>query len=212
MAGTRAKLAQDRQWMRGGSAAMRGVLLGLVLERPGHGGDLANRMLVRLGDTWRVDTNDAYRLLEQLEREGLICSRVEPRKSSGRRPLIVYHPTAETSRALTLWMETLLPREPVRFGLHAKLAVARPDDAPRLLVALRDYEQRCLALAKMVIPNGGAQASWAALYMDCTREAVYAQLRAEIDWAAATRQRIAEHARRQAGQPGAAPPPSKPAR
>ena len=36
---------------------MRGVLLGLVLERPGHGGDLANRMLVRLGETWRIDTN-----------------------------------------------------------------------------------------------------------------------------------------------------------
>jgi DNA-binding PadR family transcriptional regulator len=200
MAGARAKPQQQhRQWMRGGSAAMRGVLLGLVLERPGHGGDLANRMLMRLGDTWRVDTNDAYRLLEQLEREGLICSRVEPRKSSGRRPLIVYHPTEETAQALTLWMETLLPREPVRFGMHAKLAVARAQDAPRLMIALRDYEQRCLALAKMVTPNGGAQLSWQALFMDCTREAVYTQLRAEIDWAATTRQRIAEHARRQSG-------------
>lgn len=196
MAEARAK-TQHRQWMRGGSASMRGVLLGLVLERPGHGGDLANRMLMRLGDTWRVDTNDAYRLLEQLEREGLICSRVEPRKNNARRPMIVYHPTAETSKALTLWMETLLPREPVRFGLHAKLAVARAEDAPRLMAALRDYEQECLALAKMVVPNGRAQASWPALFMDCTREAVYAQLRAEIDWAGATRQRIAEHARRQ---------------
>lgn len=188
---------------------MRGVLLGLVLERPGHGGDLANRMLMRLGDTWRVDTNDAYRLLEQLEREELICSRVEPSKSSSRRPMIVYHPTAKTSQALSLWMETLLPREPVRFGLHAKLAVARAEDAPRLMVALRDYEQKCLALAKMVTPNGGAQPSWPALFMDCTREAVYTQLRAEIDWAATARQRIAEHARRQSGQP---PQPSKPGR
>lgn len=176
---------------------MRGVLLGLVLERPGHGGDLANRMQVRLGETWRVDTNDAYRLLEQLEREGLICSRVEPRKSSGRRAMVVYHPTEKTSRALTMWMETLLPREPVRFGLHAKLAVARAEDAQRLMVALRDYEQKCLALAQLVTPKGGAQASWAALFMDCTREAVYAQLRAEIDWAASARQRIVEHARRQ---------------
>jgi DNA-binding PadR family transcriptional regulator len=207
MAGTRTKPRQ-RQWMRGGSASMRGVLLGLVLERPGHGGDLANRMLVRLGDTWRVDTNDAYRLLEQLEREGLICSRVEPRKSSGRRALIVYHPTAKTAQALSLWMETLLPREPVRFGLHAKLAVARAEDAPRLMVALRDYEQKCLALAKMVAPNGGAQHSWPALFMDCTREAVYTQLRAEIDWASTARQRIAEHARRQPvppAQPGKHP-------
>ncbi len=195
MAEARAK--SQREWMRGGSASMRGVLLGLVLERPGHGGDLANRMLMRLGETWCLDTNDAYRLLEQLEREELICSRVEPRKTSGRRPMVVYHPTAKTSQALTTWMETLLPREPVRLGLHAKLAVARSEDAQRLMLALRDYEQKCLALAKLVTPNGGAQASWAALYMDCTREAVYTQLRAEIDWAASTRQRIAEHARRQ---------------
>lgn len=204
MAGARAK-PQRRQWMRGGSASMRGVLLGLVLERPGHGGDLANRMLMRLGGTWRVDTNDAYRLLEQLEREELICSRVEACKGS-RRPLIVYHPTAKTSRALSTWMETLLPREPVRFGLHAKLAVARAEDAPRLMVALRDYEQKCLALAKMVTPNGGAQPSWPALFMDCTREAVYTQLRAEIDWAATARQRIAEHSTRQP------PPPVKQSR
>jgi len=176
---------------------MRGVLLGLVLERPGHGGDLANRMLVRLGETWRVDTNDAYRLLEQLEREELIESREEPRKNNERRTMIVYHPTPKTSHALTLWMETLLPREPVRFGLHAKLAVARAQDAQRLMVALRDYEQKCLALAQLVTPNGGAQHSWAALFMDCTREAVYTQLRAEIDWAAAARERIAEHAGRQ---------------
>jgi DNA-binding PadR family transcriptional regulator len=176
---------------------MRGVLLGLVLERPGHGADLANRMLTRLGETWRVDTNDAYRLLERLEREELLESREEPRKNNGRRTMIVYHPTPKTSHALTLWMETLLPREPVRFGLHAKLSVARPEDASRLMVALRDYQQRCLALAQLVTPNGGAQRSWTALYIDCTREAVYTQLRAEIDWAATTRDRIAEHAQRQ---------------
>jgi DNA-binding PadR family transcriptional regulator len=76
MANPRGKL-QKREWLRGGSASMRGVLLGLVLERPGHGGDLANRMLVRLGETWRLDTNDAYRLLEQLEREELLVSREE---------------------------------------------------------------------------------------------------------------------------------------
>lgn len=176
---------------------MRGVLLGLVLERPGHGGDLANRMVTRLGSTWRLDSNDAYRLLERLEREELLVSREEPRKNNGRGTMIVYHPTSKTPHALSMWMETLLPREPVRFGLHAKLAVARAEDAPRLMIALRDYEQECLALAQLVAPNGREQRSWGALYMDCTREAVYTQLRAEIDWAAAARDRIAEYAKRQ---------------
>jgi hypothetical protein len=65
------------------------------------------------------------------------------------------------------------------------------------MVALRDYEQNCLALARVVTPSGAPQRSWGALFMDCSREAVYTQLRAEIDWAAATRERIAEYGRRQ---------------
>jgi DNA-binding PadR family transcriptional regulator len=167
-------------------------LLGLLLERPGHGGDLANRLAVRLGETWRVDTNDVYRLLEQLENTGLAVSRDEPKRNNHRRTHLVYYPTEEAPKALTLWMETLLPREPVRLGLQAKLSVAREEDAPRLLHALMAYERECLVLAQLVSPTDGRGSSWAALCMDCTREAVYAQLQIEIDWATRTRRRINE--------------------
>jgi hypothetical protein len=91
-----------------------------------------------------------------------------------------------------MWMETLLPREPVRLGLQAKLSVARQQDAPRLLIALRAYERECLVLAHVVSPSEGEARSWAALCMECTREAVYAQLQTEVDWAARTRRRINE--------------------
>jgi len=180
------------RWMRGPSTPMRGALLGLLLERPGHGGDLANRLAARLGETWRVDTNDVYRLLEQLEKTGLAESRDEPKRNNHRRTHLVYHPTKETSEALTLWMETLLPREPVRLGLQAKLSVAREQDAPRLLQALKAYERECLMLAQLVGPIDGRGRSWTALCMDCTRDAVYAQLQIEIDWAQRTRRRINE--------------------
>jgi hypothetical protein len=89
-------------------------------------------------------------------------------------------------------METLLPREPVRLGLQAKLSVAREQDAPRLVIALRAYERECLMLARLVAPTDGEARSWAALCMDCTRDAVHAQLQTEVDWAAATRRRIEE--------------------
>ena len=184
---------EKTRWMRGPSTPLRGALLGLVLERPGHGGDLANRLAARLGETWRVDTNDVYRLLEQLEKTGLIVSRDEPKRSNHRRTHLVYHPTADASEALTLWMETLLPREPVRLGLQAKLSVAREEDAPRLLIALKAYERECLVLAQVVCPTDGLRHSWCALCMDCTRDAVYAQLQTEIDWAARTRRRINEY-------------------
>jgi hypothetical protein len=84
----------------------------------------------------------------------------------------------------------------VRLGLQAKLAVARPQDGPRLMVALKDYEQSCLALAQMVAPSSGERRSWTALCMDCTRDAAFTQLHAEINWAARTRQRLAEQLRR----------------
>ena len=181
--------SRKAKWMRGPSTPLRGALLGLLLERPGHGGDLANRLAVRLGETWRVDTNDVYRLLEQLERTGLARSREQPKRGDGGRTHLVYHPTAESSRALSQWMDTLLPREPVRLGLQAKLSVARREDAPRLLRALDAYERECLVLAQLVRPDRRAS-SWAAVCIDCTRDGVHAQLRAEADWAARTRRRI----------------------
>jgi DNA-binding PadR family transcriptional regulator len=185
--------------MRGPSTSLRGVLLGLLLERPGHGGDLASRLAARLGETWRVDTNDVYRLLEQLEQTGLAVAREEPRRSDDRRTHLVYHPTQETCAALTLWMETLLPREPVRLGLQAKLSVAREQDAPRLLVALEAYERECLMLAEQLAHDDGEARSWAALCLECSRGAVGAQLQTEADWAARTRQRIDEYTGRESG-------------
>lgn len=184
-----------RGWMRGASAPLRGALLGIVLERPGHGGDLASRLVARLGATWRIDTNDVYRLLDQLVADGLISAREEPRRDNARRTRVVYRPTELTENAMTAWMETLLPREPVRLGLHAKLAVARDADAHRLIMALREYERECLRLAQLVAPTAHEMRSWTALVMDCTRDAVWRQLQADVDWATQTRQRINERVR-----------------
>jgi len=183
---------EKTSWMRGPSTPLRGALVGLLLERPGHGGDLANRLAARLGETWRVDTNDVYRLLEQLEKTGLAVSREQPKRGNHGRSHLVYHPTETAPEALTLWMETLLPREPVRLGLQAKLSVARPQDAARLRVALRAYELDCLALAGRLHPRSGEAPSWPALCLDCARDGVHAQLQTEVDWAARTRRRIDE--------------------
>jgi DNA-binding PadR family transcriptional regulator len=186
--------ASTTRWMQGTSAPLRGALLGLLLERPGHGGELANRLIVRLGETWRIDPKDVYRLLTKLEEEGLASSQEEPRRGHERGTRVVYRPTEKTPRALVCWMETLLPREPVRLGLQAKLAVAREQDVPRLLRALREYERECLVLAQLVLPTEDQPRSWPALRLDCTRDSVYGMLRAEIAWATRTRHRIEEYA------------------
>jgi DNA-binding PadR family transcriptional regulator len=185
---------EKTEWMRGTSASLRGALLGLLLERPGHSYELANRLLTRLGETWRINPNDVYRLLKQLEDSGLASANEEPKRGNQRGTHSVYYPTELTAEALTRWMETLLPRGPVRVGLQAKLAVAREEDAPRLLAALRQYERECLDLLKLAPAAHDGRRSWKALFMDCTREAVDGQLRQEIAWSQRTRRRIKEHA------------------
>jgi DNA-binding PadR family transcriptional regulator len=187
-------IEDTRRWMRGPSSAVRGSLLGLLLERPGHGGDLASRLKARLGETWRIDSNDVYRLLKQLENDGLVGSRVQPGRGRQRQPQVVYYPTDKAPAALTLWIQTLLPREPVRLGLHAKLTAAREQDIPSLVAALREHELECRRLADLVAVDDSETGTWRALCVDCVRDIVHGQLCAEVEWAARARQRIGEYA------------------
>lgn len=190
------ELEQDVQgWMRGSSTSLRGGLLALVLERPGHGYELANRLSGRLGETWAIVRKDVYRLLETLEDEGLLTLR-EEREAGQRRPRLVYHPTDLTAPAVAEWMRTLIPKEPMRVGIRAKVAVARERDARALLLALREYERECLRLLQLA-PVASGVSSWKGLLVDCTREAVDTQLRCEVEWARRTRRRIEEYLARQ---------------
>lgn len=191
------------KWIRGRSTHVRGALLGLVIERPSHGGELANRLSVRFGESWRIDANDVYRLLKNLEDEGLIHAVEEPHPNKRLGTRIVYHPTERASAALTRWIETLLPRESYRLGLHAKLAVARERDLPGLRSALAQHRRECLELAALLGPAAGEPSSWRALFMDCTRDAIYQLLQVELDWVDRTLCRIDEYAQRSRALHGA---------
>lgn len=178
-------------WMRGSSAPLRGCLLALVLERPSHGYDLANRLADRLGSSWSIAPKDVYRLLEGLEEDGLLL--VNEEREQGRRQVrLVYYPTELTASAVSSWMETLIPKEPMRVGIRAKVAFAREADARPLVLALRAYEQECLGHLKLA-PLATSVPSWKGTLLDCTRDAVDAQLRCEVEWARRTRRRIEEH-------------------
>lgn len=122
--------------MTGPSGSVRAVLLGLVLERPGHGYELANRLVDRLGETWQFACKDIYRVLADLEDEGLLSGR-EERRPRRKKTYLVYHPTASTAQVLSEWIETLSPKEPIREGIRAKVVAAREEDAPSLLPTVR---------------------------------------------------------------------------
>ena len=190
------QVASRSKWMRGGADTLRGAVLGLVLQSPGRGSELISRLIGRVGETWRIEPKYVYRLLDQLEEEGLVRSVEEPRRGTERRMRVVYHPTEQTEGALDCWMKTLMPRERVRLGLQAKFAVARPEHVPGLLIALKEDERECMSMAKLVFPTEGEPRSWSALFLSITRDSVHGILEAEIDWAARTRQQIEEYAAR----------------
>lgn len=200
-------------WTKGGSAPLRGALLGLVLERPGGGGDLTGRLRERFGEGWRVDRRDVYRLLEGLEREGLLECREqriggEREQESGRgggradrshvhrgqahRAKLVFHSTELTSKALSEWMGGECRWEPARHGIEAKLLVSSEGDAAALGRSLRHYELECLGLVGSLPPATGERESAEALLRDCARDGMVIRLQAEIDWARETRRRIEE--------------------
>jgi DNA-binding PadR family transcriptional regulator len=182
----------DRDWMRG-SSPLKGALLSLVIERPGHGYDLGSRLGARLGPAWAIDPKRLYRMLDQLESAGLIVATVETDPDNPRLHRTIYFPTEHAPRALTQWIETLAPREPTRAEIQAKVAAAREQDAPRLLMALREYERDCLRLLTLNEAFGAPVQSWLGMVMSLVREAGEAQLRAELEWTRHARRRIGEY-------------------
>jgi DNA-binding PadR family transcriptional regulator len=187
--------AVDRTWLRG-SSPLKGAILGLVLERPGHGYDLGARLRARLGPSWAIDPKRLYRMLDQLERAGLIAGAVESDPENPRLQRTIYSATGLAPDALRMWLETLAPREPTRVEIQAKVAAAREQDVPQLSQALRQYERECLELLRQSSGPPLPVRSWMGLVMDIVRDASDAQLRAEIEWAKRTRRRIEEHAGR----------------
>ncbi|MGH2878742.1 MAG: PadR family transcriptional regulator [Solirubrobacteraceae bacterium] len=177
--------------MAGPTGSVRAVLLGLVLERPGYGYDLANRLVERLGEIWQIAQKDVYRLLDELTEGGLLEPR-EERRPGHKRSRVFFHPTALTAPALVLWIETLSPKEPMREGIRAKVVTAREEDARPLLLSLREYERHCLKLARLTQPATNVPA-WSGIVLDCARDAVDSQLRSEVEWCRRTRRRIEGH-------------------
>jgi DNA-binding PadR family transcriptional regulator len=182
--------AGNRDWMRG-SSPLKGALLGLVLQRPGHGYDLANRLDRRLGPAWQITAKDLYRMLEQLERAGLVSSRrVFSDGPTGNRR--VYSPTELAEPALTEWMHTSTRMAPVRAEFQAKIAVARAQDAPRLLAALESYERECFALFKASSQDAPLIRSFAGIAVHLSRSSARLHLRAELEWIVLARRLISE--------------------
>lgn len=120
--------------------SLKYVLLGMVAERPAYGYDLQRRLKERLPFA-NYTSGAVYPALDRLERERLIEVTGKKGGTVRANPRLMYSPTSQGLTSLERWMETPTPPEAdSRDTLLGKLAVARPQDLPRLLDLARGQE------------------------------------------------------------------------
>ncbi len=124
----------------------RHVVLGLLVERPGYGYDLQQRIGARLGFL-NLSESAVYKILERLEREGWIEEMGRKEIGATRRgaPRVTYRATPLGRERFEQWMATPCERALLRDELQAKLNVADPRDLPELLAAAEAQGRECLA-------------------------------------------------------------------
>ncbi len=176
----------NTDWMKG-SSPLKGALLGLLVQKPGHGYDLSNRLERRLGAAWQVDQRTLYRQLDALEKAGLASS---DRRSCQDRDRRVYTATLSAVEALALWMGADTPLDPMRDTLQAKIVVAGLEHVPVLLDALDRYEERCFAMLRTYQGDAPGLQTLLGVGILLAREAALAHLHADLLWADTARRAL----------------------
>jgi DNA-binding PadR family transcriptional regulator len=123
----------------------RHALLGLLHERPGYPYLLADRLSVRLGRGWQINSGQLYRTIDELEKDGLIERIGEPAgdRVEGRRH--VYAITEAGEAEFRDWLGRVPKLGRVqRRPLLLKIALAGPDDVEDTLADIVACERQCV--------------------------------------------------------------------
>jgi DNA-binding PadR family transcriptional regulator len=185
-------------------SAIHWAVLGLLIERPGHGYDVLQRFehaytgVIELSSTSQI--NGALKALEQ---RGMI-ERVpaqDPSPDAGGRPRTRYRPTTTGLRDYEQWLNSWSPRSADAPGVFARqVAVLPPATA---LGVIERYEQACLSETSMIhLARAGAHGRAGAplaLEAQLIAEEKHLALAAKIQWARYARSQIQALASAQAG-------------
>lgn len=120
------------------------AVLALVIERPGYGYQLAQRVQERCG-SWRWGPSTVYAGLDTLARADLVSVSGAKSGSGTARaaPRAIYAPTAKGTAFFDDWMLGCEPLGPVREELELKILLARPQDYGSLIDMAWAEEQAC---------------------------------------------------------------------
>jgi DNA-binding PadR family transcriptional regulator len=167
----------------------KNAVLGLVIERPGYGYDLARRLETRFGSSGFAPTG-VYSALDQLSSEALVRSAGSRVGATNERaaPRTIYEATRKGVDHFEEWMLGCSSLAPVRDELYMKIALSKPHNLSRLIELARAQEEECLArLQDLRHPatthsSGGPPRSWSDVAVLLVRDAEVKQLQARVEW------------------------------
>jgi DNA-binding PadR family transcriptional regulator len=165
----------------------KNAVLGLVIERPGYGYDLARRLEERFGSSGFAPTG-VYSALDQLSSEELVRSAGSRGDGANERaaPRMVYEATPKGIDHFEAWMLGGSSLAPVRDELYMKIALSRPHNLCRLIELTQSQEEACLArLEELRQPTARVQRAaraWPEVAVLLVRDAEIKQLQARVEW------------------------------
>jgi DNA-binding PadR family transcriptional regulator len=169
------------------------AVLGLVIERPGYGYQLAQRLEERFGSSGFAPSG-VYSALDQLGRAELIRSAGEMGAGPARRaaPRTIYEATTEGVDHFEAWMLGSSPTPPLRDDLHMKIALCRPYNLAPLIDMVYGQELACLGrlrdLKRIAATEPADSREWPRLMRVLARDAEAAFWNARIEWLQSTRE------------------------
>ncbi len=170
------------------------AILGLVIERPGYGYQLAQRLEERFGAS-SFAPSGVYSALDQLSRDGYVQAAREAGQGGARRsaPRMIYEATTEGAEHFEAWMLGSSPTPPLRDELHMKIALCRPRNIPRLIDMVYGQKLACAARVRELERLAETQAAersdeWAQQMRVLATETEIASWRARIEWLQSARE------------------------
>jgi DNA-binding PadR family transcriptional regulator len=164
------------------------AVLGLVIERPGYGYDLARRLEERCG-SWGWERSGVYGALDQLARDGHVRSEKAKGSSASCRsaPRAIYESTPAGVDYFREWILRSSSPSPVRQELDLKILFSGPELLPRLIEQTWAQEQVCMDQLRALTgampasaPRGDA--SWQVLAPILQRDAEIKLLQVRVEW------------------------------
>jgi len=119
------------------------AVLGLLVERPGYGYDVRNRLSDRLGPRFAVSEGTVHSSIKSLRNAGHV--EVVRRTFRGDQMAVWYGATESGKRRYAGWLDEPLAREAVRDDLYLKFAMVDVRRLPKFREEFQRLELECVA-------------------------------------------------------------------